>query len=85
MAVRMVALVRSKNGELIARKGIPADVREAYARLYAVKWEAQLRLPAGTSAHEAKRRLGEWLAEVETRIAALRVSTPIQKSPNVPK
>ncbi len=29
MAVRMVALVRSKNGEYVARKGIPADVREA--------------------------------------------------------
>jgi hypothetical protein len=27
MALRMVALVRSKNGELIPRKGIPADVR----------------------------------------------------------
>jgi hypothetical protein len=30
MAVRMVALVRSPNGEFVARKGIPADVREAY-------------------------------------------------------
>ena len=31
MAVRMVALVRFKNGEWVARKGIPADVRKAYA------------------------------------------------------
>jgi hypothetical protein len=37
MAVRMVALVRSKNGEFFARKGIPADVREAYARLHNVR------------------------------------------------
>jgi integrase len=70
----MVALVRSKNGEFVARKGIPADVREAYARLYNVSWEAQLKLPPGTSKHEAKTRLGEWLAEVETRIAALRAT-----------
>jgi len=63
----MVALVKSKNGEFVARKGIPADVREAYARLYNVSWEAQLKLPAGTSKHEAKTRLGEWLAEVETQ------------------
>lgn len=74
MAVRMVALVRSKNGEFVARKGIPADVREPCARLYGVKWEEQLKLPAGTSKHEAKKRLGEWSAEFETRIAALRAT-----------
>jgi integrase len=72
MAVRMAALGRSKNGEFFARKGIPADVREAYARLYNVRWEAQLKLPAHTSKHEAKTRHGEWLAEVENRIATLR-------------
>ena len=72
MAVRMTALIRSKSGEFFARKGIPADVRDAYARLYGVRWEAQLKLPADTSKHEAKTRHGEWLAEVETRIAALR-------------
>ena len=42
MAVRMAALVRSKNGEYIARKAIPKDVQEAYARLCGVRWEAQL-------------------------------------------
>src|SRR4051794_14172006 len=72
MAVRMAALVRSKSGEFFARKGIPADVRDAYARLYNVRWEAQLKLPADTSKHEANKRYGEWLAEVETRIATLR-------------
>jgi hypothetical protein len=70
MAVRMVALTRSKSAEFVARKAIPADVRDAYARLYNVRWEAQLNLPANTSKHEAKTRHGEWLAEVETRIAA---------------
>ena len=81
MVVRMVALVRLKNGEYFARKGIPADVREAYARLYNVTWEAQFRLPAHTSKHEAKARHGEWQAEIETRIAALRAVATGQGQP----
>jgi integrase len=56
----------------LARKGLPKDIREDYARLYAVKREAQLKLPAATSRHEALVRFGEWVAEVETRIATLR-------------
>ena len=32
-----------RNGEFVARKGIPADVRETYARLYKVSWEERLR------------------------------------------
>jgi integrase len=70
----MAALNHLKNGQLFARKVIPADVRNAYERLYNVRWEAQLRLPAGTSKHEAKTCHSEWLAEIETRIAALRAS-----------
>jgi hypothetical protein len=81
MAVKMVALVRSKNGEFVARKGIPVDVREAYARFYGVKWEAQLKLPAGTPKHEAKTRHGEWLAEVENRIATLRATVKGEGQP----
>ena len=34
--------------------------------------EVHLKLPADTPKHEAKARLGEWEAEVETRIATLR-------------
>jgi hypothetical protein len=56
LLMKMAGLKRLKNGEFLARKGIPADVRDAYERLYGVHWEAQLRLPAGTSKHEAKRR-----------------------------
>src|SRR3977135_4046773 len=74
MAVSVTALFRSKNGEFFALTGIPADVREAYARLYNVRWEAQLKLPAHTSKHEAKTRHGEWLAEIENRIATLRAT-----------
>lgn len=72
MALRMVALNRAANGRWFARKGIPEDVRVDYARLYKVKREAHLKLPADTPRHEAKVRLGEWEAEVETRIATLR-------------
>lgn len=72
MALRMVGLVAVKGGGFVARKGIPADVRDDYARMYGVRWEAQLRIPAGVSAAFAKTQHGEWLAEIETRIATLR-------------
>jgi hypothetical protein len=72
MALRMVALGRVADGRWVARKGIPEDVRDEYARLYGLRREAHLRLPADTPRHEAKTRLGEWEAEIETRIATLR-------------
>ena len=72
MALRMVALGRSAHGRWFARKGIPEDVRKEYARLYGVGREAHLKLRADTARHEAKTRLGEWEAEIETRIATLR-------------
>jgi hypothetical protein len=75
MAFRMAALVRSKkSGEYAARKSVPKDVRGAYAHLHGPSWEELFKLPAGTSLHEAKTRHAEWLAEVETRIAALRAT-----------
>jgi integrase len=72
MAVRMVALNQLKNGQFLSRKVIPVDVRDAYARLYRVRREAQFRQPADTPKHEAKARHAEWTAEIETRIATLR-------------
>lgn len=72
MALRMVGLNRASDGRWFARKGIPEDIREDYARLYGVKREAHLKLPADTPHHEAKARRGEWEAEIETRIATLR-------------
>ncbi|WP_316214428.1 MULTISPECIES: tyrosine-type recombinase/integrase [unclassified Bradyrhizobium] len=72
MALRMVGLVRAADGRWFARKGIPEDVRQDYARLYGLKREAHLKLPADTPIHEAKARLGEWEAEIGTRIATLR-------------
>lgn len=81
MALRMVALNRIADGRWFARKVIPEDVREHYARLYGFKREAHLKLPADTSRHEAKTRLGEWEAEIETRIAALRAKANGQGMP----
>ncbi|MFK4385897.1 tyrosine-type recombinase/integrase [Bradyrhizobium sp. USDA 223] len=72
MALRMVALNRAADGRWFARKGIPEDVREDYQRLYGHKREAHLKLAADTPKYEAKARLGEWEAEIETRIATLR-------------
>ncbi|MEH2479553.1 integrase [Nitrobacteraceae bacterium AZCC 2146] len=75
MALRMVALVRAKDGSWFARKGIPADIRDPYARLFGVRREAHLRLPKDTPHHEAKTRCAEWIADVETRIATLRAQS----------
>ncbi|KRQ11302.1 hypothetical protein AOQ71_17865 [Bradyrhizobium manausense] len=76
MALRMLGLNRAADGRWFARKGIPEDVREDYQRLYRTKREAHLKLAADTPKHEAKVRLGEWEAEVETRIAT--VASPKQ-------
>ena len=72
MALRMVALSRAGDKRWFARKGIPEDIRGEYARLYGIKSEAHLKPPADTPRHEAKTRLGESEAEIETRIATLR-------------
>src|SRR5262249_50746757 len=74
MSFRMVTPRRSRSGSVKARKVIPKDVREDYARLYGVASEAKLTVPAGTPAHEAKILASEFLAEVETRIATIRAA-----------
>jgi hypothetical protein len=73
MALRMVALNRLPNGKFFSRKVILVDVRGAYSRRYGGHWEAQLRQPADTPRAEAKTRHAEFIAEIETRIATLRV------------
>jgi hypothetical protein len=72
MVLRMVTLDRAADGRWFA-KVIPQDVREEYKSLYGLKREAHLKLPADTPRHEAKAKLGEWVSEVENRIATLRV------------
>ena len=56
------------------RKAIPKDVRDEYQRLYGQRWEAKLTLPAGAKAQDAKVRVGEFTAEVESRIEAIRAA-----------
>ena len=43
MALRMAALNRAKDGRWFARKVIPEDVRQEYARLYGARREAHLK------------------------------------------
>jgi hypothetical protein len=68
----MVKLQQDGNGNYRARKRLPDDVREEYGRLYGARYEAKFFAPKTTKAHEAKRLFGDWLAEVEGRIAAIR-------------
>ena len=81
MAAFMVALKRRKTGGYAARKVIPKDVRQEYAARYGMGWEEKLSIPAGTSGHEAKVRHSDWLAEIETRIAALRAAKTGERQP----
>lgn len=72
MALLMTKLNRSATGAYVARKAIPKDVRSEYAARYDMAWEEKFYLEPAVSEHEAKALFGEWLAEVETRIARLR-------------
>jgi hypothetical protein len=73
MSLKMVALIRcKKSGAYIARKGIPADIRQAHQQLYGSYWETKFYAGGNVSAEEAKRRFAEWQAEVSARITSLR-------------
>lgn len=75
MTVAMVSLNRdSKSRAWVARKALPADVRDEYFRLYGVRREALFRAPAQSTQSQAKRLFTDWLAEVESRITAIRGS-----------
>jgi hypothetical protein len=77
MLFRMITPRISKSHSIIVRKGIPKDVRADYERLYGQRWEAKLTLPAGTKPHEAKLRISEFTATVETQIAAIAKRMPL--------
>jgi hypothetical protein len=68
----MVKLQQDSNGNYRARKRLPDDVRREYGRLYGAHHEAKFSAPKSTKSHEAKRLFGDWIAEVEGRIAAIR-------------
>jgi integrase len=74
MALLMTKLNRTRTGAYVARKGIPKDVRPDYAARYGMAWEEKFYLEPTVPQHEAKARFGEWLADIETRIARLRAA-----------
>ena len=64
-------LAPTKTGGFIARKVIPFDVRDEYARLYGQRTEERLNTgPLPVSIARAKHR--EWSSEIEARIANIR-------------
>ena len=64
-------LAPAHKGGFIARKVIPLDVREAYAKLYGQRTEERLNTgPMPVSLARAKHR--EWSSEIEARIANIR-------------
>lgn len=69
----MPNLTRAKNGDWFSRKVIPIDVRDAYQRAYGVRQEERFRR-SDLSQGSAKAEFGQWLADVEGRIASLRSS-----------
>ena len=68
----MVRLTLAPSGAYRARKRLPRDVGEEYARLYGPSFEAKFSAPTGTKATLAKQLYGGWLVEVEGRIEAIR-------------
>jgi hypothetical protein len=74
MLFRMVTPRITKSGSATFRIGIPKAVRAEYQRLHGQRWEAKLTLPAGMKSREAKVRIGEWTAQVESQIAAIRAA-----------
>jgi integrase len=61
-------------GGYVARKWLPADVREAYGKLYGdgeLQWEAWFN-SGDVKLSDARARHRDWLNEIETRIANIR-------------
>src|SRR5262249_13832818 len=72
MLFRMIGPRVTKSRAIVSRKVILKDVRAEYQRLYGQRWEARLTFPAGM--RPAKVRIAEFMAETETRIAAIRAA-----------
>lgn len=70
----MPSLEPTARGGWKARKRIPKDVAEEHGRLHGARFEAKLTLPPGTKKPEALKRYGEWLAEVEGNVGAIRAA-----------
>jgi integrase len=72
MAWRVARMARTKSGSFKARKAIPADIRNEYARLYGKRREELFRAPPDISPSRAKALRAAWEEEIETRIETLR-------------
>ncbi len=71
MSIRMAKLTRSNTGDFVSRKGIPADVRAAYTRLYRESAKAPLRITrAGGRIELTVLRLGRAITLVGERFEA---------------
>lgn len=75
MSSALPGLRRVRSGAYSARKSIPKDVRDEYARLYGPRWEAKLTLPASLNPLEAKARYAGWVISIEQRIEFIRHGT----------
>jgi integrase len=74
MAFRMSSLARTRSGAYRARIGIPKDVRDDYQALYGKRWEELFHRPASFPLSKAKADHSEWVAKIESRIAAIRAT-----------
>ena len=74
MAITITSLRRAPNGDWYSRKGIPADVREAYRAAFGRSREEFFRQPPGLALGAAKQALREWDAAITSRIEALRAA-----------
>jgi hypothetical protein len=68
----MAGLTQDSKGNYRVRKRLPDDVRKEYGRLYGPRYEAKFFAPKTLTRHEATRRYGEWIADVEGRISLIR-------------
>ena len=71
-AIRMTSLRRAPNGDWLARKMVPKDVRAGHKATFGVSQEARFRAPASTRGDAAKQAFRDWDAEVTSRIERLR-------------
>jgi hypothetical protein len=63
---------QDSNGNYLARKRIPDDVRGEYKRRYGARYEAKLSIPKTVAKDVVVRRYGEWLTEIDSRFSAIR-------------
>jgi hypothetical protein len=65
-------MARTKSGAFKARKAIPADIKDAYAKLYGKRAEELFRAPPDVAPQRAKALRAAWEEEIETRFKTLR-------------